>query len=134
MFWSFRPQLGVRLSDCAFGRGLIHAGAATADEDLSNQRNQRRSVQKGLLGELREFYFALGAFKAEEVLTPPKQARRLQIHSNGATVPGKPLFDTCPLKSLKRKHIAVLHDRGARISSVYAILIFCSNGRSMQRI
>jgi hypothetical protein len=73
------------LIGCAFGRGVIHASAATADEDLSNQRNQRRSVQKGLLGELREIDFALGAFKADDVLTPPKQARRLQIHSDGAT-------------------------------------------------
>lgn len=88
--------------------------AAMAGESLPNAREKRGSVVKGSLGELCELYFASGTFKADDVLTQSDKRGVLKSILKEPLVPGGPLtFDTCPLKSLTRKHVAVLRDRKA---------------------
>jgi integrase len=88
--------------------------AAMVGESLPDERRKRRSVEKGSLGELCELYFVSCAFRADDPLTQSDKRGVLKSILKEPLVPGKPLlFDTCPLKSLSRKHIAVLRDRKA---------------------
>lgn len=86
------------------------AGIAPA----TGKRVAKSLVAKGSLGALVESYFASAAFKAGDKLTQSDKRGVLNSILKEPLVPGKPLmFDTCPVSSITRKHIAVLRDRKA---------------------
>jgi integrase len=88
--------------------------AAMAGEPLAAPKDKVGTVVKGSLGEMCELYFQSAAFRADDELTQSDKRGVLKSIQREPIAPGKPLtFDTCPLKVLTRKHVAILRDRKA---------------------
>lgn len=90
--------------------------AARAGQSLPARDGRKAPdlVQKGSLAEMVAAHYRSAAFKALDALT---QADRRGVYASIMAEPlikGEPLlFETCPVKSISRKHVAVLRDRKA---------------------